>query len=130
MTYLTGKRFIQDHELVDGLSEDKCGVIISEPFREGYAFENDMTPYEWKTYVAVLWDDGSIKGAVDIEELKIVEEDVGYVVCTDWPEPGCETLIHETWWSKTTLKSAKIRAGQERFKGLCPRIGKVIFPFD
>ncbi len=123
MSYLTGKRF-------KTLDDGKTGVIVAEPFRDIDILNDDNQPIAWSTNVAVLWDDGSMQGAVDIEELKIVEEAAGYVVCLDWPEPGCETLIHETWWSKTTLKSAKIRAAQERFKGLCPRIGKVIFPFD
>ena len=70
MTYLTGKRF----EYLGSEHSGKTGTIVSEPFREPWYFTHDNTPLEWKTTVAVLWDDGSMEGAMDVELLKVVDE--------------------------------------------------------
>ena len=68
MTYLTGKTFKR-------LSDGKSGTIIGEPSREAcdfYENNDSCTPIVWKTYVAVLWNDGTMTGAVDVEELRII----------------------------------------------------------
>jgi hypothetical protein len=74
MSYLTGKR-------VERIDDKKTGVIVSEPFREfdyrewGCRRSGDPRPASMFTAVAVLWDGESMEGAVDIETLKIVEEE-------------------------------------------------------
>jgi hypothetical protein len=73
MGYLIGKRVEYLYERDP--AETKSGVIVSEPFREPSEFASDgQMPREWATYVVVLWEDGRMEGAVDIEELKVIEE--------------------------------------------------------
>jgi len=74
MTYLTGKRFEYPAGNAAGTT---TGVIVSEPFREACNFfetSDRCVPFEWKTCVAILWDDGSMEGAIDVELLKVVED--------------------------------------------------------
>jgi hypothetical protein len=124
MTYLTGKRF-------KTLDDGKTCIIVSEPFREPSIFACDgQTPCRWKTFVSVLWDDGSMEGAVDIEELKIVEEDAGYAVCATWPDDEDGELIMETYMKYSSLEDARNRTADGTFKDKNPRIGKIIFPFE
>lgn len=79
MSYLTGKR-------VKTLDGNKTGVIVSETFRERWTTdERYEPPDDMKTFVSVLWDDGSMESAVDIEELKIVERDVAPIAFGDNP---------------------------------------------
>lgn len=58
MSYLIGKKF--KYLQGSNTAGSDTGVIISEPFRS-----------ETATCVAILWDDGSMEGSIDIELLKI-----------------------------------------------------------
>jgi hypothetical protein len=58
MSYLKGKKF--KYLQGSNTAGSDTGVIISEPFRS-----------ENVTCVAILWDDGSMEGSIDIELLKI-----------------------------------------------------------
>lgn len=121
MTYLTGKRFKYLGE--GNAAGTKTGVIVSEPFREYFP----PTPPGPITCVAILWDDGSMEGAIDIELLKIDGIDSGYIVCATWPQDKDGELVMETYMNKSTLRHAQTRANSPRFKTKNPRIAKLHF---
>ena len=83
MSYLTGKRF----EMSCGNSKGvTTGVIISEPYRDPSILNDQGLPVAWATCVAILWDDGSMEGCIDIEHLQIIKEDAGYILRAIMPE--------------------------------------------
>jgi len=130
MTYLTGKRF-EYRGKGGNAAGTTTGVIVSEPFREACKFYEDSEtclPVEWSTCVAILWDDGSMEGAIDIELLKVVEEkeDV-YVVCATWPEDEAGEIILETYIDQGSLDNARKRAADWKFKNKKSRIAKLTF---
>lgn len=85
MTYLTGKRF---EYLGEGnAAGTKTGVIVSEPFRS--TWRNGVIT---STCVAILWDDGSMEGAIDVELLKVTGDTEKEVILRDMR--GNEKIIH------------------------------------
>lgn len=68
MGFLTGKRF--KHTERAGCQKE-TGVIVSDPFRE--VTKNHYGNICTATCVAILWDDGSMEGAIDVELLEVME---------------------------------------------------------
>jgi hypothetical protein len=133
MTYLTGKRFEYIGE--ENTAGTKTGVIVSEPFRQ--RIKSGVGDSSVETCVAVLWDDGSMEGAIDVELLKVIEEeDTGYVVVANDDNYETEakkaffhkgSIILETYLNQSTQQEARrrINALKGRF-GKC-RVAKLHF---
>lgn len=109
---LIGKRFEYSTGNAAGT---KTGTIASEPFPQ-----NDGDGGYHCTCVAVLWDDGSMGGAIDVDYLRIVEKDEGYVVCTTWPDGAGEMVIAVSPLAESTFEHAQGLAS--RLKDKSPRI--------
>jgi len=72
---LIGKRVTSR---IDNSVSAKRGVIVSEPFQKASGFYHGK-PIEFYTAVTVLWDDGTMGAAIDVETLKVGEE--VYIAC-------------------------------------------------
>ena len=127
---LAEKRFETIPDNIDGATEAKTGVIVSEPFREpAKKGTNGWVLRDATTCVAVLWDNGSMEGAVDIELIKIVEEepdeDGHYVVCVSWLN-GRE-YVNQTPLECSSLKEAREHMKSQYLIGAKTRIAKLAF---
>ena len=101
-TYLTGKRF-KYLGLKGNSAGTKTGVIVSEPFTE-------HKKYGVMSTVAILWEDGTMEGAIDVELLKIDVEDSGYVVVVKDGSSQNREYVDAIYIKFSSLKEAQKRA--------------------